>query len=101
MTDYNRFIRLCNVTLGGLIGFLIAVPILPLIGSAVGGVVTLVISTTLGLAVGGKRRESRAFLYFALVSTVVLASIVSSSVFSPERLPPTDATGEAAKTPDI
>lgn len=101
MTDYNRFIRLCNVTLGGLIGFLIAVPILPLIGSAVGGVVTLVTSTILGLAVGGKRRESRAFLYFALVSAVVLASIVSNSVFSPERVPPIEVMGEVAKAPDI
>jgi len=82
MTDYDRFIRLCNFILGALIGFLIAVPMLPLLNSPLGGGVLLLVSTVLGGAVGKKRGASRAFLYFALVAALVLSSVISSSLFA-------------------
>lgn len=82
MADYVQFIRLCNIALGGLIGFLIAVPMLPLLGSPIGGALLLGGSTVLGLAVGKRRGASRGFLYFALVAALVLSSVISRSLFA-------------------
>lgn len=79
---YDTFLRLCNMILGGMAGFLIALPGAATMSTHSLGGVIVVFGTVLGVAVGRRRGASRAFLYFSLAAVLVLAGVVSRGLFS-------------------
>lgn len=72
---FYRLLALFNIALGGLCGALIALPIAaqqPQSGTLLGAA-----CIAFGILNGYRWRTSRAFLYFALVTVLALASLVS------------------------
>lgn len=80
--SYDTFLRLCNTGLGALAGALIGLPAASLGQSPPISFTIVILTTVLGGAIGRKRGASRPFLYFALVVVLVLAGLVSNSLFS-------------------
>ena len=75
------FYRTACVVLGALMGLLIVLPLTLGFGSSpLRTLSALVIGTLLGGAVGYRRRESRLFLYFSIVSVALLSGVLVSSL---------------------
>jgi len=74
---YNTFLAVTNTGLGALLGCLIGMPLNLTSSSLFGRASLLLLFTVLGGAIGYRRRHSKVFLYFALLSIVLLASIIS------------------------
>ena len=81
------FIAAATTLLGGVIGVLVALPVStsdfvrskPFLGSLPGWIF-FAIFVALGMGSGYRRRHSRPFFYFSLLTVLVLASLLSGAV---------------------
>ena len=72
---YSKFLTITSVLAGSLAGFLIAVPLTAHTAGAL-SVFALSASTGLGLLMGYKQRGNRVFFYVALVTILLLSTII-------------------------
>lgn len=80
-TAVTQFLPFANVILGLLMGLLVGIPVSWSM-TPVPAIATLIIAvfTGLGGLAGYRRRNSRGFMYLAIISVLVLTSIISSQL---------------------
>lgn len=80
---YETFLGYATVALGAIMGLLIASPLATIYAQSENfsmAYLTFAVFTLGGALVGYRRRKSRAFLYFCMIGTAVLSSIISFSM---------------------
>ena len=79
--NYHSFLRLANILLSGMTGFLIGYPVAAGMTSSNTGSLSVIILTTLaGFITGYRRANSRIFLYFCMLAIIILSVVISSSL---------------------
>jgi len=79
---FSKFLNIACISVGGMVGCLIAIP-LTFSSNGSSKFVVLLASIALGMLVGYRRRGSRVFLYFCLLCVLILSSLVSFSFYRP------------------
>lgn len=85
-SNINPFYSICSTVLGATSGFLISIPLV--LGLAEGGsdpyslttALIVAMMTIAGGLMGYKRRESKAFFYISMITTLVLTTTIGFNI---------------------